>query len=326
MQVSVIVPVYNAADYVRQAAESALNQAETAEVILVEDGSPDNALQVCTQLDRECEAIKLVRHPNCDNRGAGASRNRGLQVARYNYISFLDADDYYLPNHFSVPKALLEQHPEVDGVYEAVGTHFESEAARNKWFTRRNYELTTVRQQLPPEALFDALIAHGIGHFHTDGITVRRSLFERTGLFDEHLKLRQDTAMWLKMAAVGRLVPGRLDEPVSMRRFHDRNRIATSRETFEHYGRMLWETLFQWGARHGKLDKGKLDLLFVKYVNSQLDSPDSRSPLQRRARSMAVLLKAARYYPGILKFGNYWRNAANLFGLSKNVTQNSYFI
>ncbi len=59
---SVIIPVYNAAAYVRHAVESALAQPETAEVILIEDGSPDNALEICENLASEFEKVKLLRH------------------------------------------------------------------------------------------------------------------------------------------------------------------------------------------------------------------------------------------------------------------------
>jgi glycosyltransferase involved in cell wall biosynthesis len=81
MQVSVITPVYNAASFVTQAVESALQQPETAEVLIIEDGSPDNSLEVCQELAKKYEKVKLLRHPNGENRGAGASRNLGMRNA-----------------------------------------------------------------------------------------------------------------------------------------------------------------------------------------------------------------------------------------------------
>ena len=97
LEISVIIPVYNAAAYVRQAVESALAQPEVREVLLVEDGSPDNALEVCQQLAAEHQRVILLHHPNGENRGAGASRNLGMRNAHFPIIAFLDADDYYLP-------------------------------------------------------------------------------------------------------------------------------------------------------------------------------------------------------------------------------------
>lgn len=74
MKVSVVIPVYNAAPFVRDAVESALAQPETGEVILVEDGSLDDSLTVCRALAAENDRVKLYRHPNGENCGAGASR------------------------------------------------------------------------------------------------------------------------------------------------------------------------------------------------------------------------------------------------------------
>ena len=129
MLVSVIVHVYNSEAYVRKAVESALAQPETGEAILIEDASFDNSLQVCRELARVNEKVRLLRHSDGKNHGPGASRNLGIRNASFDYIAFLDADDYFLPDWFSVAKQLFEADPRVEGVYEAVGVHFENEAA-----------------------------------------------------------------------------------------------------------------------------------------------------------------------------------------------------
>ena len=79
MEVSVIIPVYNAAAYVGQAVRSALEQPETREVILIEDGSQDTSLQVCRELEGAFDSVRLLRHPDGKNLGAGASRNLGIR-------------------------------------------------------------------------------------------------------------------------------------------------------------------------------------------------------------------------------------------------------
>ncbi len=101
MQVSIIIPVYNAAAYVREAVESALIQPETGEILLIEDNSPDDSLRICQELAAKYDKVKLLRHPNGENRGPGASRNLGMRNARSPILAFLDADDYYLPGRFS---------------------------------------------------------------------------------------------------------------------------------------------------------------------------------------------------------------------------------
>lgn len=77
MKISVIIPVYNAEKYVRRAVESALQQEKCGEVILVEDRSPDNALEVCKKLESEYKNLILYQHEGNANKGPGPSRNLG---------------------------------------------------------------------------------------------------------------------------------------------------------------------------------------------------------------------------------------------------------
>ena len=151
IQISIIIPVFNAAAYVAQAVESALAQPETAEVILVEDNSIDRSLEVCQDLAARHENVHLLRHPGGINRGAGPSRNLGMKESRCPYIAFLDADDYYLPGRFSVPAQLFAEDSACDGVYEAVGIHFEDESARQRWqeSNMAHVRLTTLNHRIP---------------------------------------------------------------------------------------------------------------------------------------------------------------------------------
>lgn len=230
--VSVIIPVHNAESYLRQAAESALAQAETGEVLLVEDGSSDDSLSVCEELEAVFDIVRLLRHPFGQNLGISATRNVGIHAARYPYIAFLDADDYYLPERFVRALHILKSDPSVDGVYEAVGTQFDTEEMKVWWENERGKgAMTTLSEAVPPGELLATLCGQGRakGWICTPGLTVRRQLFDRTGLFVPELRMSQDTAMWLKMAAVGRLEAGSLDTPVAMRRLHGNNRIFKNR-------------------------------------------------------------------------------------------------
>lgn len=120
-KVSVVMPVYNAVKYLTVAVESAVHLPEVHEVILIEDCSPDGALAKCRELASTYSKVKLAQHPNGENRGAGASRNLGIQLAQSKYIAFLDADDYYLPNRFHECKRIFLSDDTVDGVYGATG-------------------------------------------------------------------------------------------------------------------------------------------------------------------------------------------------------------
>lgn len=305
-RVSVIIPVYNADKYLEEAVTSAINQAETAEVILIEDGSPDNALQLCKALEDKYSKVSLYQHHDCGNHGAAASRNLGILKANHNFISFLDADDYYLPNHFQVPKILFEAYPSIDGVYEAVGTHFQDGLARERWFSTRNSELTTINREVSPGLLFESLILEDIGWFHTDGIVVKNSIFEHTGLFDEHLMLRQDTAMWIKMSICGKLMPGRLNIPVSKRRWHAENRVSASKEEFDRYGLLLWETLLKWAYKK-EITPNRMDIIIYQYVASSLLSTKDRSYISKLFDRIALLFDVVLHYPLLLVKVSFWQ-------------------
>ncbi|MGZ5284046.1 MAG: glycosyltransferase family 2 protein, partial [Kaistella sp.] len=77
MKISVIIPVYNAAAFLRKAVESALKHTAVAEVLLIEDASPDHSLEICKELVSENQKVKLFQHHDLGNHGAGASRNLG---------------------------------------------------------------------------------------------------------------------------------------------------------------------------------------------------------------------------------------------------------
>jgi glycosyltransferase involved in cell wall biosynthesis len=264
MKISVIIPVYNAEKYVRKAVESALQQAETGEILLVEDNSPDNCLQICQDLEKEHEKVRLLRHPDGKNHGAGATRNLGIKNAKFDYIAFLDADDFYLPDRFVVAKKLFQQRHDIDGVYEATGVKFHSAKGKQKWRSSGRKDLMTMTENLPPDHLFEALVRGKKGTFHLDALTVKKMLFEKSGYFFEHLRLHQDTAMIVQMSVYGRLLPGRLTTPVAMRGIHGQNRITSGFNKF--HNRFLYcDTLFHWAVQK-KLGKTRLLALCRGYI------------------------------------------------------------
>ena len=96
MKISVIIPVYNVEKCLNRCVDSVLSQKYTdLEVILVDDGSPDNSPKVCDEYAKLDTRVKVV-HKN--NGGLSDARNFGLNEATGEYVSFLDSDDYFLQN------------------------------------------------------------------------------------------------------------------------------------------------------------------------------------------------------------------------------------
>lgn len=90
--VSVIVPIYNVEPYLKQCVDSIRNQTmKEIEIILVDDGSPDNCPQMCDQFGWEDNRIRVVHQKNA---GVSVARNRGLEMAAADWIVFVDPDDW----------------------------------------------------------------------------------------------------------------------------------------------------------------------------------------------------------------------------------------
>ena len=262
MKISVITPVYNAENFIVQAVESALQFEEAWEIILVEDQSPDNALEVCRNLAEKHDRVKLIQHPDKKNHGAGASRNLGMENATGDFIAFLDADDYFLPNRFDAEKKMF-QNPEVDGVYGALGVHYYSEKAREQYFPTYGNTLTTVYKKHAPEDVFPGQIGlrGSFGLFSIDALTLRKSSLDKVKPWMKtHLRLHQDSEFLFRISYYLKLFPGILDEAVAVRGVHENNRIsqldskkikpATTRV-------LLWKEVNDWAKNETKMPENE---------------------------------------------------------------------
>ena len=270
MKASVITPVYNAEKYLRKAVESALVLDEVGEVILVEDASPEQALELALRLEREYEKVKVFQHPDKGNHGAGASRNLGIQKATCDYIAFLDADDYYLPHRFKADREVFSKHADCEGVYSCVGTHFYTQKARQQFFDKGfgYQEQLTLSDKVKPEDLFSVLFnrhQNVSGEFCTDGITLKKQVFKKVGYFHTDLKLRQDIHLWKRLAGFCRLYAGEIKKPVAMRGIHAENRM-TVKEDHEQYQNLWWKSLKK-EFKTKKLDQTNYKIFEQVYFN-----------------------------------------------------------
>ena len=96
IKVSVIVPIYNAEAYLRPALDSILDQTlREIEIICVDDGSTDGSLKIIKEYQKKDARIRIVTQ---NNAGPGSARNNGMRRSRGEYVSFLDADDFFDAN------------------------------------------------------------------------------------------------------------------------------------------------------------------------------------------------------------------------------------
>ena len=96
-QASVIVPVYNVEQYLGICLDSLVNQTmdkSKMEVLVINDGSPDNSWDICLEYSKKYDFIKIFSK---ENEGLSATRNFGIKHAKGKYLFFLDSDDYFTP-------------------------------------------------------------------------------------------------------------------------------------------------------------------------------------------------------------------------------------
>jgi len=119
--VSVIIPFMNEEKFLEESVKSVLLQDyPNIEVILVDDGSTDNSSRIAKKIAAENSSkIYYYNHAQHKNLGVSATRNRGIKMAKGDYISFLDADDYFLPNKISEQVGYFLKYPEISMAAEA---------------------------------------------------------------------------------------------------------------------------------------------------------------------------------------------------------------
>lgn len=261
-KVSVVMPVYNAEKYVEEAVLSAIHLEEVGELILIEDGSKDNSLAICKNLANTYDKITLLVHENNTNKGASVSRNVGIQNAKFSYISFLDADDIYAENRFNDDATFFLSKPEIDGVYSAVG-----------YLNEPDSKIFTLTKHVEPSQLFHYLLRGTYGHFHTNGITVKSTVFNDIGYFNPKLRLHQDTEMWLKLAFKKVLVGGELIKTVASIRRHEGNRIWTGQNNATKV--LVYQSFLDWVIQR-KISN--FDLLILVKKIAGFESKVSKRP------------------------------------------------
>ncbi|WP_343616139.1 glycosyltransferase family A protein [Flavobacterium sp.] len=254
---SVIIPVYNCERFIEKAVLSAAQQPEVTEIVIVNDGSTDDSQKVLEELQKKYPIVKIYHHPNQSNQGRSASRNLGIQKAEGDYIAFLDADDFYLADRFVNDKKMFEADGNCDGVYNAVGFHFYREATEEEL---QRHQLYTVTRKVEPEELFKSLLYGKCGHFHIDGLTVKKSVFDLTGLFNKELVVAEDTDIFWKMAIKSRLATGIIDKPLAIRGVHDSN-VFDQSDIYKEYTIKMFEKLAIW-CSHNNVDFYIIDDLF----------------------------------------------------------------
>jgi glycosyltransferase involved in cell wall biosynthesis len=196
-RISVIVPVFNRKEMVREALASVTGQSRRPdEIWLVDDGSEDGSGEVAG----EFEDVSLIRQ---SNQGISAARNAGIRRSTGDYIAFLDSDDLWEREKLLFQERFMDAHPEIpvchtDELWLKDGRKFNPRNYHRKeggFLFRRSLE----RCLISPSA-----------------VLIRRSLFPITGLFDRAMTVCEDYDLWLRITA--RYPVGFIPLPLTIKR------------------------------------------------------------------------------------------------------------
>ncbi|MBK1894424.1 glycosyltransferase family 2 protein [Chryseobacterium paridis] len=277
LDVSVIIPVYNAAEFLEKSVHSALQFEEVKEVILVEDQSTDNSLEVCQNLVSKNKKVILFQHPDKKNHGAGASRNLGIAKSTGSFITFLDADDYYLPNRFQAEKEIFNN-PKIEGVFGAIGIEYLTEKGKQEYQSKfSDTLLTTVNYPAEGKEVFKGLLGltpKTFGtFFHLNALTIRKSSIDQYNLqFNELLRVHQDSDFIIKLAYHCYLKSGIIDQAVAIRGIHDDNRITKIIKYSPQYNQrqlLFWNSLYDWSTKNNIPSEYK-EKIYLRYKSFDL--------------------------------------------------------
>lgn len=292
--ISIIVPAWNASKYLRRAVESVLaTHYPKLEIIVVDDASTDDTWKVCNQIKQSFPAvIRLFQRSSREPRGAGAARNLGIEKSTGDYIAFLDADDWVYPWRFESAVRELSRYPTVDAVYGDYDIVCEEGHARDLF-------VSATVNQLPSNdgVSFSGYVDQGL--WSTDTIFLRRSLFDKAGLFDVTFAIGQDVHLWYRMVLVGVIRKSEETRNIVAVFRHPGNRWIPGYRDSETRCRVLM-SVWKWAASH--CSEGKTDEVYWVWRKAWAAAVVSKIRYHDFSSARQLFCEAMRG----LKWGEYW--------------------
>jgi hypothetical protein len=278
-QVSVVIPVYNAATFVPKAIDSVLRQTMgDLELVVVDDGSTDD-----TPAAVQAISDPRMRYIRQKNQGPSVARNTGIRATTGPWVAFLDGDDYWLPTKLEAQLAKAQANPQAGLVYSG-GTYRDVSGAMIADMP------ATVEGDVLPELLLDNCLAGS-----TSSAMVRRDVLDKIGLFDESMSCCEDWELWLRVATVTKIA--KVDERLACIVNRPGSLNKRARDVRNVSVEMLKTAFATYGASHSHLRRRAL-------WNVYRSSAMTYQTHGEHANATRDILRAISYCPHILP--TYW--------------------
>jgi glycosyltransferase involved in cell wall biosynthesis len=210
-QISIIIPTYNGGENIERAVESVLKQTfQNFEIIIIDDFSKDNTVEIIEELKKEEPRIKLVILDR--NSGSPAKpKNEGFKIARGRYIAYLDQDDEWLPNKLEEQIRFFK-----DSNNDKLGIVSCGAILMNIHENIFSYFIPVQNKNIFPEILLRNPI------YSNSSVLIKREVIEKVGDRDEYMKYSEDLEMWIRVAGRGYDF-GYIFKPLFKYYFHSNN-------------------------------------------------------------------------------------------------------
>ena len=192
--ISIIVPIYNVENYLRQCLDSIMNQTyQNFECLLINDGSPDNSADICREYVAKDARFRYFEK---ENGGVASARNLGIKRSEGAYITFIDSDDWVDSDYLEVlHNSLLEEDADI-----SVSTYKRFEMSDGTWYFhsfQRGYEKRVfINQEIIEE--FTKLNEYDASYRFVSGKLVRKTVLHNI-LFNEMTTFGEDMEFWMKL-------------------------------------------------------------------------------------------------------------------------------
>ena len=227
--VSVIIPVYNAEKTLARAIKSVLNQDFVSQLIIVNDASTDHSLSIIAFFQTTYffpnGTIKLNLRSLDDNKGVSMARNLGLECVTSPLVSFLDADDEFLPGRFHICVLQLIENKEIEGIYSPVQVKYEGVSAKEIHQKMSNEKEIIGDIGELNNRLFSNFLGCSGKYFLLSGLLIRRKSILNIGFFDPYYAYCQDTDWLLRIISTLALSSSISKDPLLIIWRHADNRI-----------------------------------------------------------------------------------------------------
>ncbi|MHB8849014.1 MAG: glycosyltransferase family 2 protein [Burkholderiales bacterium] len=226
-KVSIVITAYNSEKYIEESIKSAIGQTEVdIEVIVVDDGSVDGTIKLAQDLSKHDERIKIHAQPHQGK--PSITRNMGINLAKGEYLCFLDADDRYDIDKVRCQLNMLEVNQTLVGVFHDMKYMSENgEPISGSYlqdvdflYKARDYLTKADDKKYICSNDFYKFMSLNFAAIHTSTIMLRRSLIESENIrFPEDVTVGEDTQVWWNLAMHGQI--GYIDQILSHYRQHD---------------------------------------------------------------------------------------------------------